>query len=167
MSHLPNNSKPPPSVKTLPIQLLGVSAGTARLLLLFLLLKLPAVVQAADYTYTSDGSAITITSYDGPGGVVDIPIAIEGLPVTRIGSEAFSYRTSLTSVTIPNRVTGIGDQAFYGCSSLSAITVEPLNSVFSSVDGVLFDKSQTTLIQYPGGKAGSYTRACPNAEGSQ
>ena len=34
----------------------------------------------------------------------------------------------------------------------------PLNSsVYSSVDGVLFNKSQTTLIQYPGGKAGSYT----------
>ena len=37
------------------------------------------------------------------------------------------------------------------------ITVDALNSVYSSVDGVLFNKSQTTLIQYPGGKAGSYT----------
>ena len=31
------------------------------------------------------------------------------------------------------------------------------NPVYSSVDGVLFDKSQTTLIQCPGGKAGNYT----------
>jgi hypothetical protein len=29
--------------------------------------------------------------------------------------------------------------------------------VYSSVDGVLFDKSHTTLIQYPLGKAGTYT----------
>jgi hypothetical protein len=35
--------------------------------------------------------------------------------------------------------------------------VDPLNAVYSSADGVLFDKSQTTLIQYPGGKAGSYS----------
>ena len=35
--------------------------------------------------------------------------------------------------------------------------MDALNSVYSSVDGVLFNKSQTTLIQYPGGKAGSYT----------
>ena len=35
--------------------------------------------------------------------------------------------------------------------------MDALNSVYSSVDGVLFDKSQTTLIQCPGGKAGSYT----------
>ncbi len=32
-----------------------------------------------------------------------------------------------------------------------------LNSVYSSVEGVLFNKSQTAIIQYPGGKAGSYT----------
>ena len=31
------------------------------------------------------------------------------------------------------------------------------NPAYSSVAGVLFDKNQTTLIQYPGGKAGSYT----------
>ena len=28
---------------------------------------------------------------------------------------------------------------------------------YSSVNGVLFDKSQTTLIQFPGGIGGSYT----------
>jgi len=47
--------------------------------------------------------------------------------------------------------------AFAGCPSLTAITVDPLNSVFSSVDGVLFNKGRTTLIGYPGGKVGSYT----------
>jgi len=37
------------------------------------------------------------------------------------------------------------------------ITVDALNPVYSSVDGVLFNKSQTALIQCPWGKAGSYT----------
>jgi hypothetical protein len=77
--------------------------------------------------------------------------------VTSIGWYAFYYCASLSSVTIPNSVTNIGDYAFFGCTSLSAITVEALNSFYGSVDGVLFDKSQTTLIQCPGGKAGSYT----------
>jgi formylglycine-generating enzyme required for sulfatase activity len=40
---------------------------------------------------------------------------------------------------------------------LTAITVDALNSFYSSEDGVLFNKSQTALIQYPEGKAGSYT----------
>ena len=50
-----------------------------------------------------------------------------------------------------------GGYAFYDCTSLTAITVDALNSVYSSLDGVLFNKSQTTLIACPGGKAGSYT----------
>jgi hypothetical protein len=40
---------------------------------------------------------------------------------------------------------------------LNEIKVDALNSVYGSVDGVLFNKSQTTLIQYPAGKDGGYT----------
>ena len=126
------------------------------LLPLLLLLTLPAAVQA-QYNYLTRNGAITITRYDCSSGAVTIPSTINGLPVTSIGNGAFANCTSLTSVTIPNSVTSIGGRAFSGCTSLSAITVEALNSFYSSVNGVLFNKSQTTLIQYPGGKAGSYT----------
>jgi hypothetical protein len=77
--------------------------------------------------------------------------------VTSIGDWAFSGCTSLTSVAIPTSVTSIGDGVFSYCGSLISITVEALNSVYSSTNGVLFNKSQTTLIQYPGGKPESYT----------
>jgi hypothetical protein len=77
--------------------------------------------------------------------------------VTSIGYWAFGICNNLTNVTIGNGVTNIGSSAFSACTSLSAITVDALNSVYSSVDGVLFNKSQTTLIQCPGGKAGTYT----------
>ena len=78
--------------------------------------------------------------------------------VTNIGDSAFYQCTSLASVTIGNNVTSIGDSAFNSCTSLTNITVDPINSVYCSVNGVLFDKSQRTLIQYPVGKAGtSYT----------
>jgi hypothetical protein len=40
---------------------------------------------------------------------------------------------------------------------LTAITVDKRNSVYSDVDGVLFNQSQTTLIGCPEGKAGAYT----------
>ncbi len=77
--------------------------------------------------------------------------------VTTIGDIAFYACTSLTSVTIPARVISIGNTPFQNCSSLTAITVNALNSSYSSVDGVLFDKGQTTLLEYPGGLGGSYT----------
>ena len=43
--------------------------------------------------------------------------------VTLIGRSAFYGCSSLTSITIPEGVTSIGDYAFYGCSSLTSITI--------------------------------------------
>ena len=76
--------------------------------------------------------------------------------VTTIGQSAFSGCSRLIEVTIPNSVTTIGNGTFLGCERLTAIIVDEGNTNFSSLGGVLFDKNQTTLIQYPGGKQGGY-----------
>ena len=52
---------------------------------------------------------VAITGYTGSGGDVILPDTINGLPVTNLGDYAFTYCTSLTSVTIPNSVTNIGN----------------------------------------------------------
>ena len=62
--------------------------------------------------------------------------------VTSIGGGAFYGCTSLTSVTIPNSVTSISSGAFYNCTSLISVTI--LNSV-KSIDSAAF-YSCTSLI---------------------
>ncbi len=114
-------------------------------------------MQAEDYTYVTNNGTITITRYFGTGGVVTVPSTINGLPVTRIESAAFSGCSSVTTITIPNSVTNIGGAAFAGCSSLTAIEVNPANPTYSSRGSVLFNKSQTTLIEYPRAMPGHYS----------
>ena len=46
-----------------------------------------------------------------------------GDSVTSIGQAAFAYCSGLTEVTIPNSVTSLGSYAFYGCSGLTSFTL--------------------------------------------
>jgi len=76
--------------------------------------------------------------------------------VTTIGSEAFAFCFGLTGIAIPAGVTSIAPGAFLNCHSLTAFTVVSSNAFYSSLGGVLFDKSQSTLITFPVGLGGSY-----------
>jgi hypothetical protein len=77
--------------------------------------------------------------------------------VTSIGNSVFESCSRLTSITIPDSVTSIEDSAFKSCSELINIIVNTDNLNYTSIDGVLFDKSQNTLLQCPIGKTGNYT----------
>jgi len=72
--------------------------------------------------------------------------------LTNIGDFAFAGCDNIASVTIHNLITNIGMGAFLECSNLTAIYVNADNTVYSSVDGVLYDKGKTFLHTYPSGK---------------
>jgi hypothetical protein len=76
--------------------------------------------------------------------------------VISIGEWAFAGCTSLADITIPNSVTEILGGAFGGCGSLTALNVSVDHPIYTSEDGVLFNKDKTTLIYYPTGKTGNY-----------
>ncbi len=69
--------------------------------------------------------------------------------VTTIMQYAFRECRSLPEITIPSTVTTIGESPFYRCTSLVDIHVNPANTKYCDVDGVLYDKSLTTLVSYP------------------
>ncbi len=76
--------------------------------------------------------------------------------VTSIAGYAFSFCRNITSITIPESVTNIGGAAFLYCRNLTSIDVDSGNPNYCSVDGNLFNKEKTTLIQYIIGKTDTH-----------
>jgi hypothetical protein len=72
--------------------------------------------------------------------------------VTSIGEKAFAYCSKLTSIDIPASVISIEKTAFYGCTNLTNITVDQNNTAYQSIDGNLYTKDGTRLIQYAAAK---------------
>jgi hypothetical protein len=79
-----------------------------------------------------------------------------GSSVETIGYRAFSRCLYLTSVSIPASVTTIGRGIFAECDKLTVIEVDANNPAYCSVDGVLFDKTQTVLVECPAAQTGRY-----------
>ena len=157
----------------------GIRLWCLQLVIFFLGVHSLQADPPGDFTYTNTASTVTITGYIGPGGVVAIPGLINGLPVTKIQANAFKGKTTLTSISVPDSVSTIGDSAFESCTNLTgvtigrgltslglwvfdscpsllAFTVDVENSTYSSADGVLFDKAQTVLLKFPRQKVGGY-----------
>ena len=120
---------------------------------------LAAVPATAQVNYAVSGGTAYVGRSPSASGAIVIASTYNGFPVTSIvsgGAGAFEGCSGLTSVTIPSSVTNIGSFAFRDCTSLTNISVDAANPAYSSPNGVLFDKAQTTLITFPFGRSGSY-----------
>lgn len=76
--------------------------------------------------------------------------------VSSVGSMAFKY-TNLEELTIPNSLYNFDDDFLGDCTKLTSIKVSESNSRYSSLNGVLYNKSQTAIVRYPVGKKGNVT----------
>ena len=122
------------------------------------------------FTVTSIGNSAFRSCSDLTS--VTIPSTVES-----IGNSAFDHCSNLVSVTIPEGLVSVGNYVFDGCSNLTSLTfpasmmnignnlfnldykltainISPDNSVYSSVDGILYNKEQTEILKCPRGKAG-------------
>lgn len=98
------------------------------------------------YDVSADGNYAEVIGYEGTA--TDILIASEymGLPVTGIYENVFKNKP-LTNIVIPDSVTSIGNDAFYGCSSLTSVEIP--GSVTSIGDYAFCGCSSLTSIVIP------------------
>lgn len=90
--------------------------------------------------------------YSGKSQTVSFPSKINGVTVVEV-SLNFSDGEQIKTVNIPETVTKIFTANYKSNkTSLSVINVNSNNKTYSSVNGVLLDKKQKTLITYPPAK---------------
>lgn len=75
-----------------------------------------------------------------------------GNNIVSIGEDAFCNNRKLIRIDIPESVKEISPGAFFGCSSLAEINVDQNNPNYCSVDGNLFNKDKSVLLQYSAAK---------------
>jgi hypothetical protein len=111
----------------------------------------PGGKAGSSYTVPNGVTTIANHAFYGATSLTSITIP-EG--VTTINDNAFRL-TSLTSITLPASVSSLTNEALDNIFGLASINVNADNSVYKSVDGVLFNYDETTLLRYPRGKTGS------------
>lgn len=72
-----------------------------------------------------------------------------GLADRCLASQSFFYPISLKTISVPDSVQKIYDGTFRDCEYLESITVDAGNELYSSENGVLYDKEKTRLLAFP------------------
>ena len=137
---------------------------------------------SSPFEYIEQNGGLYITGYTVPGQEsLEIPSEIDGKPVIGVLSLGeYSIVKSLTSVTIPDSVTTVGDSAFLeaynletisigsgvnyldadmfgSCRNLNGISVSKDNPYYCDEDGIVYNKQKTVLVVYPRAKGQDYT----------
>lgn len=97
-------------------------------------------------------------SFIGRGTCTDANIIIparspSGDTVTKIMGGGFFADEVLVAIYVPESVLEILTDGLSVAPNFASITVSPNNTVYASLDGVLYNKDLTTLIKYPTAKA--------------
>ena len=111
------------------------------------------------YEETADGWILTEFNADKTDAVLEVgPVFAEdgsvepGKAVTAVKSFAVCCNENTSFILIGKDVRDIPNTAFYSCTSLRAVIVDPENPCFCSVDGVLYRRENgdaTELMLYP------------------
>ena len=144
-----------------------------------------SVTSIGEYAFYGCDSLPSVNIPDSVTSIGDRAFASSGLvsviipdSVASIGTYVFAHCEDLSCATIGDGLSSIANRMFYSCDNLTSVTigagvtyferfedcfnlkeinVVSQNSAFCSLDGVLFNKEMTTIIEYPDGRQGGYT----------
>ena len=105
----------------------------------------------SSFIFPASARSIDDLAFCGCIGLASVTLSSS---LQNIDSSAFSGCKNLSSIFIPSSVTIIYEEAFTGTSALFNVDTANLN--YSSLEGVLYNKTKTTLIQCPTSKTGSF-----------
>ncbi len=122
----------------------------------------PGVTSIGDHAFYNCKNLVSVTIPEGIKSIGDwaflgcskLPSIIIPNSVQSIGASAFSCCDSFTKISIPENVTNIDYSAFHS-DGLKYIDVNANNTKYASLDGNLYNKEKTILIQYVAGKTDS------------
>lgn len=117
------------------------------------------------YDRNDDGNwdYVEISDCDESAESVEIPAAIDGLPVTNIGDGAFFGCKNIKSISIPDSVTEIEGYAFSGCEGLTSLVIP--DSVLSIGNAAFNDCINLTNIVIGNGVSSVGYEAFRNCNG--
>jgi hypothetical protein len=111
-------------------------------------------------TYVTGDDSVTITDcISEVAGKIVLPDSIGGKPVTAIANEAFSGCSNITSVTIPDSITSIGDRAFFSCTGLKIVHFAGSIPDYVAYDA--FENSPNAIVVSPDASAGNMIGSVP------
>lgn len=125
------------------------------------IVKLRSICGAGIAGYSVQGNVKTLdltnaTIVEGGAAYTSITTGVEERDAytenNTIGDFMFATCYQLTTITLPANITKIGITPFAFSYNLTNIIVPESNEYYSTLDGVLFDKAQQTLLVYPEGK---------------
>ena len=117
------------------------------------LIQYPASKYSKEYVIPNSVETISNGAFNGSGSVWNEGTNIDSIvipeSVKTIGVSAFANCRRIKEIRIPENVEKIGEAAFFECACLKEIIVSENNRWYSSNKGVLFNASETELVQFP------------------
>ena len=95
-------------------------------------------------TISGKANTLALYAYEGTDSAVTIPSNVE-----YIYNDAFKDNKSITAVTVPSAVTGIGANAFSGCARLSTVTFDDDSTLKTIGTNAFYDCGALRTLELP------------------